>query len=580
MLVDLPKPSERPSFAFAEPTRRWVGPVGLTIAVGIAYFQAAQLSLALLTKPDDVAVFWPAAGVAAGILIALGPSARLPVAAGTIVASFPANFFAYGTIWGPIVLALSNAGEVVLVAGLIERYFGSAFGLGRLRHVLGLLVAAIVGSAVGAIGGTVGFELVRSSPAPVLTTLTTWYHWFTSNTLAIVTFAPLLIGFVSMVRNPSPRSEVIEGVTALAALTFLTGIIISLPHEPWKTVVPAALLFPMLLWLAARCRPFFTAAGASIVSLTIVWTTTFGIGHFGDAGSPIGDRILEAQTVILVVTLGAFVLAALFSERRESEARLARSNMMLRRERDNKLMNLDAMASSIAHEIRQPLAAIVANGGAALRFLEHAPPNIEETRSALNAIVNDGHRASEVFDNIRALFKSPDKEQQAIDVNEIALEVLNMLRGELKEHGITTRTELMSEVPLVMGHRGQLQEVVLNLVRNAIEAMDAIKDRGKMLRVGTERHGEDAIAVSIEDSGPGIDPEKIGGIFDTFVTTKSHGMGLGLAICRMIIERHKGRLSASSDNKRGALFQFILPIKSPSDTNGVSTSRPFVTVLQ
>jgi signal transduction histidine kinase len=564
MLVDLPKPAERRSFVFAEPARRWVGPVGLTIAVGIAYFLAAQLSLALLTKPDDIAVFWPAAGVAAGILIALGPGARLPVAAGTIVASFPANFFAYGTIWGPIILAVSNAGEVVLVAGLIERYFGSAFSLGRLRDVLGLLAAAIVGSAVGAIGGTLGFELIRSSTVPVLTTLTTWYHWFTSNTLAIVTFAPLLIGFVSVVRNPSPRSEVIEGVTALAALTFLTGIIISLPQEPWQTVVPAALLFPMLLWLAARCRPFFTAAGAFIVSLTIVWTTTFGIGHFGDAGSPSGDRILEAQAVILVVTLGAFVLAALFSERRESEARLASSNMMLRRERDNKLMNLDAMASSIAHEIRQPLAAIVANGGAALRFLGHAPPNIEETRSALNAIVDDGHRASEVFDNIRALFKSPDKEQQVIDVNEIALEVLNMLRGELKEHGITTRTELMSEVPLVMGHRGQLQEVVLNLVRNAIEAMDAIKGRGRMLRVGTERHGDDAIAVSIEDSGPGIDPQKIGVIFDTFVTTKSHGMGLGLAICRMIIERHKGRLSASSDKKGGALFQFILPIKPRS----------------
>ena len=136
LLLDLQKPAERRLSVFAEPTRRWVGSVGLTIAVGISYFLAAQLSLALLTKPDGVAVFWPAAGVAAGILIALGPSARLPVVVGTIVASFPANFFAYRTIWGPVVLALSNAGEVVLVAGLIERYFGSAFSLGRLRCVL------------------------------------------------------------------------------------------------------------------------------------------------------------------------------------------------------------------------------------------------------------------------------------------------------------------------------------------------------------------------------------------------------------------------------------------------------------
>jgi signal transduction histidine kinase len=570
MLLALQKPAERLLPVFAEPTRWWVGSVGLTIAVGISYFLAAQLSLALLTKPDDVAVFWPAAGVAAGILIALGPTARLPVVAGTIVASFPANFFAYGTIWGPIVLALSNAGEVVLVAGLIERYFGSAFSLGRLRCVLGLLAAAIVGSAVGAIGGTMGFELLQSSTVSVLTTLTTWYHWFTSNTLAIVTFAPLLIGLISAVRNPPPRSEVIEGVAALAALTFLTGIIISLPQEPWKTVVPAAFLFPVLLWLAARCRPVFAAAGAFIVSLTIVWTTIFGIGHFGDADSPIKDRVLEAQAVILVVTLGAFVLAALFSERRESEARLARSNLQLERERDNKLMNAQAITASIAHELRQPLSAIVLNGSAALRFLGKAPPDHDEVGALLNNIVRDGHRASEVFDSIRALFRSPDAEQQAIDLNEIALEILNILRGELKEHGIMTRTELMSKVPLVIGHRGQLQEVILNLVRNAIEAMDTIKDGGRVLRVRTERHGDDAIAVSVEDSGPGIDPQKIGGIFDAFVTTKSHGIGLGLAICQMIIERHGGQLSASSDSKSGALFQFILPIKSAAGSTAAS----------
>ena len=570
MLLDLQKPAERRLSVFAEPTRRWLGSVGLTIAVGIAYYLAAQLSLVLLTKPNDVAVFWPAAGVAAGILIALGPSARLPVVAGTIVASFPANFFAYGTIWGPIVLAVSNAGEVVLVAGLIERYFGSAFSLGRLRCVLGLLAAAIVGSAVGAIGGTMGFELLQSSTVSVLTTLTTWYHWFTSNTLAIVTFAPLLIGLLSAARNPPPRSEVIEGVAALAALTFLTGIIISLPQESWKTVVPAALLFPVLLWLAARCRPVFAAAGAFIVSLTIVWTTIFGIGHFGDADSPIEDRVLQAQAVILVVTLGAFVLAALFSERRENEARLARSNMMLQRERDNKLMNLEAMVASIAHEVRQPLGAIAVSGSAALRFLGRASPDLEEVRSNLTMMIDDSHRASQVFDNIRALFGSTNQGQELIDVTEIALGVMNTLQGEVKERNITTRAELTSELPLVMGHRGQLQEVILNLARNGIEAMDAIKDGNRVLRVKTKHNGSDVITVTVEDTGPGIDPKKLDGIFDAFVTTKPQGMGLGLAICRMIIDRHGGKLTASSDGKRGALFQFVLPTKSAAGSSTAS----------
>ena len=119
----------------------------------------------------------------------------------------------------------------------------------------------------------------------------------------------------------------------------------------------------------------------------------------------------------------------------------------------------------------------------------------------------------------------------------------------------------MSELPLVMGHRGQLQEVLLNLVRNAIEAMDAVKDGSRVLQVRTERHGRDEIVVAVEDSGPGIDPKKLDGIFDAFVSTKPQGMGLGLAICRMIIERHGGQLSASSDGKNGALFEFVLPIK-------------------
>jgi signal transduction histidine kinase len=153
--------------------------------------------------------------------------------------------------------------------------------------------------------------------------------------------------------------------------------------------------------------------------------------------------------------------------------------------------------------------------------------------------------------------------QGLIDLNQIALDVLRTLRGDLEAHGIAVRAELTSEPPLVMGHRGQLHEVVLNLVQNAIEAMDGIKDEGKLLRVITQSDGRDTITVSIEDTGWGIAPEKLDGIFDAFMTTKPQGMGLGLAICRMIIEQHDGKLSASSDTKRrGALFQFTLPIKS------------------
>jgi PAS domain S-box-containing protein len=320
MLWNLGEQAQRQLPIVTGPAQRSAaGVVGLAVAVGIAYFLAARLSLALLTKPDGVAVFWPASGVAAGVLIALGPGARLPVAVGAIVATIVANLLGDRTLWSSIAFALCNAGEAVLTAWLIERYFGSGFTLDSVRNVLGLLGAAIVGTAVSGIGGTAGFRYFHSSTAPILIT---WQHWFASDALGIVTVAPLLIGLASAARDPPPWSELTEGVVALVALAIMSGLVIFLPRVPWATAVPIALLFPLLLWLAARCRAVFASGAAFVVALTIVWTTTFGIGYFGDPSLPIADRILGAQAVILAVSLCAFVLAALFSERRRNEAAL------------------------------------------------------------------------------------------------------------------------------------------------------------------------------------------------------------------------------------------------------------------
>jgi C4-dicarboxylate-specific signal transduction histidine kinase len=187
---------------------------------------------------------------------------------------------------------------------------------------------------------------------------------------------------------------------------------------------------------------------------------------------PATSRLTLKNRPILFVALGVYVLAALFAERNESETRLARANMMLERERDNKLLSAEAVAGAIAHEVKQPLRAIVTNAGAALRWLGRSPPDHDEVRAALNRIQHKGHRTSEVFDAIRALFRKSDQGRQRVDVNEIVVEVLRSPRGELIKHGVEARPEL-TELPLVDGHRVQLREVIFNLVHNAIEAMDA-----------------------------------------------------------------------------------------------------------
>jgi signal transduction histidine kinase len=314
-----------------------------------------------------------------------------------------------------------------------------------------------------------------------------------------------------------------------------------------------------LLWIRRRSvldQWLLVATCALIIELLLIgWFNSgrFCLGFY--AGRVFS---LVTSTVILVVLL---------TETTRLYARLAHSNIALRRERDNKLMNVEAALASISHEVRQPLTAIATNGGAALRFLGHTPPNHEEARSALGRIISDSTRTNQVLDDMRALFKTIDQGQTPVDVNEVALGVLGTLREEFEEYGITTRAELTPELGNVIGHEGQLREVILNLIHNAVEAMATIKDGSRILCVTTQNHGRDAITVAVEDSGPGIDPKKLDGIFDAFVTTKSKGMGLGLAICRMIIERHGGQLSARSSKKRsGTVFQFTLPIKSAGST--------------
>ena len=510
----------------------------------------------LVLKPEGVAVFWPAAGLSSGLLIVLR-RARWPVLAGVIGATVATHIIIRDPLWAGIALGLCNGAEALITAGLIQYYFGPGFNLARPRNVFSLLAAAVVATSVSGIGGAVTYRVLHGPSAPMLET---WQHWFASDAIGIIAVAPLVIGLAGVVRRPSPRSEVIEGTLALVALAVMTGLITPLPHEPWDDVLPITWLFPILLWLAARCRPAFSAIGAFIVSMSIVWTTVLGIGFFGDPSFPITERVMGAQTSILVVVLSAYVLAALFAERRDTAVELTRSYTMLKRERDNKLMNAQAIVRAIAHEVRQPITRITAGGNAAQRFLKMVPPEHDKAQAALDGIVSAGHRTSEIIDGFRALFAKSDQRQQLVDVNEVIRGALETISSELEDHHVEPRAELMSELPHVYGNRSQLQEVVSNLLVNAVEAMAATSDRDRMLRVKTELRDRKAVAVVVQDSGPGIDKDRLDGIFTAFVSTKPHGMGLGLAISRMIIDYHGGKLIALSDGKDGASFEFVLPI--------------------
>ena len=296
------------------------------------------------------------------------------------------------------------------------------------------------------------------------------------------------------------------------------------------------------LWLIVSV----CALVAELAMTTFVITSRFSLGFYTQRIFSLG-----ASTI---------VLSALLAEAVVLYARLANAIVHLRREQETKIMSAQAITAAIAHEIRQPLTRITAGGGAAQRFLKMVPPELDKAQAALDGVVNAGHSTSAVIDGFRSLFGKADEEQQLVDMNELIPEVLESIHNQLKDNRVLIYVDLTPKLPLVSGNKGQLQEVVSNLIINSIEAMETTTVEGRVLRIRTEIR-DDKIAVAVEDSGPGIHKDQLGDIFTAFVTTKPHGMGLGLAISRMIIDYHGGKLTAASDSKYGgASFEFVLPI--------------------
>jgi len=226
----------------------------------------------------------------------------------------------------------------------------------------------------------------------------------------------------------------------------------------------------------------------------------------------------------------------------------------------SRVFSMGELTASIAHEIRQPLTAVVTNGHACLEWLSAAPPNVEKARRTTENIIQDGARASAVLGRIRSLFKKESPAQDWLDMNEVIEELIVFLRDEADRRGISVRTRLARDLPRIRGDRVQLQQVVLNLLMNGMDAMHGFTGCAKELMIGSRRHDSRSILVSVEDSGIGLRPETEGRIFEPFFTTKPQGIGMGLSISRSIVESHYGHLWAESGRSNGALFQFTIPI--------------------
>jgi len=332
----------------------------------------------------------------------------------------------------------------------------------------------------------------------------------------------------------------------------LDGAVLPLAHYASGMIALTYILALLILWsrrksvLSLWLMVAVCALIAESLVIAFLATNRFTLGFYANRAIP-----LVVSKVVLIVLLAETVLL---------HARLSLANSRLQREHVNKLVSAQAVVATLAHEVRQPLTGVTSRAAAGYRFLDREQPDIATAKRLFDQINDDAFRANEVFDSFLSLFKGSRQEHQPVDVNVLALEAVQLLRKELDNHNVTAHT-MLAELPTIQGNRGQLREVILNLLQNSIEAM-ATTTRQRVISIVTIARDSDSVSLSLQDTGPGIDPDKLASIFDPFVTTKAKGTGLGLAICKMIIEQHGGKLSAASDSHYyGARFELTLPTK-------------------
>lgn len=403
--------------------------------------------------------------------------------------------------------------------------------------------------------------------------------WHIAFPLGVIAYA--LSKDTAKVANMSGSSPAVEIRIALACVVALTAGL------TWAVTAGAGYL-PSLFVNSTTQAPFTNYLTGSIWLLSVgalvllfarkrtVLAVWLSVAVF----ATLPDLALSTVMTSVRFTLGWYVarsyallascivLTALLTETTLLYARLANAIVLLQRERADRLMSLEAATAAMDHELRQPLAAMRTFGSAALRWLERTPPNVEEVRAAVTSVIGNVDRTENIVSSMRSLFKKTPNMRTIVQLNDVVRQLLGSVQRDLQANGISLTTEFEQNLPQVQAEFTLLEQVILNLIKNAIDAMEAVPPSERNLRLVTGFDGKSLVSLYIQDSGPGITAEIKGYIFDPFFTTKSTGMGMGLSICRTIIENHGGNLRLARTSRHGSSFEIALPMVQQTGSPG------------
>jgi signal transduction histidine kinase len=533
---------------------------------GVAYYVATEIAWALCFPNSKVSLLFPPHAVLIVVLLVVPVRHWWAYTLATVMAHFIATQQAHWPVLYALHCEAFDAVQNVLVAAGVRLFIKSPLNRITLRDAIVFVSIAVIIVPFGTAFWGAAFTISNGFGTNY------WVEWRNlgiSNGVTAVVLVPALLVLLSHRGGRVTPARIIEGsLLALGLGVVGTYVFASLPSGPETSPALLYAPIPLLIWAALRFRLSGISMAMLVVTFAAIWGAMHGHGPFL-LQSP-AENALALQMFLIVTGTPLMFLSVLLENDRRSQQALHEVEDDVRRQREqinllSRVSLLGEMTASLAHELNQPLSAIISNANAGMRYVERGKDDPATLREILGDVESDAHRAHDIIRNVRNTIKKGDPARRRIDLNELVTNVAHVVRQDALGYSCEIQTSLAKDLPPIEGDRVQIQQVLVNLVSNALDAVRQTPTDQRKVEIRTAANDEGEVRLTVRDHGIGIPTEVHDRLFDQFVTTKEHGLGMGLAIVRSIVEAHGGKIDAENVADAGASFHFTLPVTKPAD---------------